>query len=261
MLKQGSGTLWEMTEHAPVITLIGAGGKTTTLQALTQEIQALGKPVIATTTTKVYPLSWAVRWRDPIYPPPLEKTPCFWYAAEDFGEGKDSKKWRGPDKIYIDQAIQSMPESVCWVIEGDGARGKKLKCWDSHEPQIPLSTRCAVLLIAGDLWERTLSAEEIHRSERCPDLVGKPWSGEAAAQYILSSPVIDPKMKAYHWIVLFNEYEESKMKLNTFSFCIKSMIGNLQNYFHSAPEISKPQHLRLASGSIKEGRAEWYDLW
>lgn len=261
MLKQGSGTLWEMTERAPVITLIGAGGKTTTLQVLVQEIQALGKPVIATTTTKVYPLSWAALWREPTVPPPLEKTPCFWYANEDSGEGEENKKWRGPDKRDIDQAILSMPGNICWVVEGDGARGRKLKCWDAHEPQIPSQTRCAVLLVAGDLWTKILSPDEIHRSGKCPALVGKQWSGETAAQYILSSPVFDPEMKEYYWIVLFNEYEESKTKLKTFSYYIKSMIADLEKYLYAAPEICKPQHLRIASGNVKEGRVEWYDLW
>jgi len=50
-----SGSLWDVTGRAQVVTFIGAGGKTTCLRSITREIDSAGHRVIATTTTKVFP--------------------------------------------------------------------------------------------------------------------------------------------------------------------------------------------------------------
>lgn len=281
MITQTPGTLWEMTRYAQVIVLIGAGGKTTTLQSLTKEIHAQGKNVIGTTTTKVYPMPFKMLWKNPVLPPPLESEyPCFWYAGEEAGK----TKWLGPTVDIIDQALclrvtrskgevkkdESKGLLDVWIIEGDGARENKLKCWDSHEPQIPFESQCAILVIHGGLWDKILTREEIHRPEKCPGLVGKSWSGEAAAEYIMNSPVFYPSYKKLHWVVLFNEYEGVNSRYFDPTFYIKRTIecleNDLRNHFvkHLAKvqgQIIRPAHLRIASGNVKEGRLRWYDLW
>lgn len=242
-----SGSLWEMTGYASVITLIGAGGKTTTLQSLVREVDLRGRKVIATTTTKVYPLPFASVWCDPVFPPPDEGNyPCFWYAGRD--PESPMEKWRGPDVESVDQAIRTKSSSIekvnnkekvvegeqrskglgavleaaertasnefVWVIEGDGAREKKLKCWASHEPQIPLASECVVLILPEGLWGKVLTEEEVHRPEICPGLAGQVWTAERAVEYFLNSPVFDPQYRELSWILLFNEYDFSDNDLN-----------------------------------------------
>lgn len=263
MITQSFGTLWEMTRYAQVIVLIGAGGKTTTLQSLTEEIRTQEKNVIGTTTTKVYPLPFRTLWKNPLLPPPLESEyPCFWYADE---EARNSK-WIGPTVNIIDQALRLMIEKCIYVIEGDGAREKKLKCWASHEPQIPFESQVAILMIQGDLWGKILTEEEIHRPEKCSEIVGKPWLGETAAEYIMNSPVFYPRYKLLHWIVLFNEYEVINSQYFDHTSYIKRTIECLQKHLgdhlsHVQEQDIKPVHLRIASGNVKEGRLRWYDLW
>ncbi len=273
MIEQGSGTLWEMTRYAQVITLIGAGGKTTTLQSLAEQINAQGKNVIGTTTTKVYPMTWKAVWKNPLLSPPIgSEYPCFWYAREE----AENQKWIGPTVDILDQALRlrvEHPETLednLWLIEGDGAREKKLKCWDSHEPQIPLGSRCAILVISGGLWGRILTGEEIHRSEKSPGLVGRAWSGEAAAKYILSSPAFYAEYEALDWIVFFNEYDignpeysESALYIESVIDCLKKDFKNhLENHSSQArKQVIKPLHLRIASGNARKGRIRWYDLW
>lgn len=262
MVEQRSGTLWEMTRYTEVITIIGAGGKTTALESLASQIHAQGKKVIGTTTTKVYPMAWKAVWKNPVLPPPMGcEHPCFWYASEE----AENQKWIGPTVDILDQALRlrlEHPENFednLWLIEGDGARGKKLKCWDSHEPQIPQGSQCAILVISGGLWGRILTGEEVHRSEKCPGLVGRAWSGEAAAKYILSSPVFYSRYQALDWIVFFNEFDMDNPEYSENTFYIESTSGCLEKYFKK--QLIKPLHLRIAFGNARKGRIRWYDLW
>jgi probable selenium-dependent hydroxylase accessory protein YqeC len=289
MVSQGEGTLWEMTRFSRVITLIGAGGKTTTLQLLTKEIQNQGEKVIATTTTKTYPLPFETVWVSHILPPPAGITyPCFWYGNTD----TENNKWIGPSVEKVDQAIRDKSlddksfdhnrnmvsrlnsetdlmnkdvangnkgsKNAIWLIEGDGAREKKLKCWDSHEPQIPHESQCVILVIHGGLWGNFLTQEEIHRSEKSPGLVGKAWTGLEAAEYILNSPVFYPHYHRFQWIVLFNEYKTLNLTYGKNTVYLESLVKQLKK---TQRLRTHPAHLRIVSGNIKEGKLRWYDLW
>ena len=67
-----SGSLWDMTSRAQVVTFIGAGGKTTCCRSVTKELESAGEQVIATTTTKVLPEEHMIAWKN-TEPPPLEQ--------------------------------------------------------------------------------------------------------------------------------------------------------------------------------------------
>ena len=254
-----SGSLWDMTGRKQVITFIGAGGKTTCLQAITREIVAARQRVIATTTTKVFPEQHIEGWKNSFPPPPSLADACFWYnRVED-----ESGKWIGPPVQVVDKAIAStsprtVPE-LHWVIEGDGARGRKLKCWGPHEPQIPERTECAVLVLDRSLWGNVLLTDQVHRWESCQNLLGQVWNAEMAWNYFLSSPVFAPQYEHMTWVILLNSPRKNAED--------EGLI--LRNLSHRCEEIrqdindlkSKPRHLRLSTGDAKEGELRWFDLW
>jgi len=250
-----SGGLWDMTNRAQVITFIGAGGKTTSLKALTKEIESAGQRVIATTTTKVFPMQDFKDWRNTAPPPSTLDEACFWYTQiED-----ESGKWLGPPLQTIDDAIAAdFHPKRFWVIEGDGARELKLKCWAPHEPQIPQRTRCAVLVLDRGLWGKVLLADQVHRWEHCPNLLGQVWNAERAWNYFFGSPVFAPQYKRMDWVILLNgpgKYVESESVLQKLS----------QRWVEIQQDVkdlnTKPGHLRLAAGDAKEGKLQWFDLW
>lgn len=268
------GSLWEMVCKAQVVTFIGAGGKTTCLNRLTWEIDQAGYPVIAATTTKVYPQAFPSHWQNAREFPFLEMvTPCFWYA----GIEQESGKWQGISIDVLDSAIRKestlgkgeqleLQPRRFWVIEGDGAREHRLKCWASHEPQIPRSTEAAVLVIDGHLWGKTLKKTDMHRSEICSDLVGKVWNPELAWQYILSSPVFSQAYRELSWFVLFNVWgkehvEQEYDELRELKKLGEKFLTQTQEHFYENLHSRLPQHLRLSSGNAKEGNLRWYDLW
>jgi len=258
----GKGSLWKMTGQTQVVTFIGAGGKTTCVRAITQEIVSAGQRVIATTTTKVYPDASMKGWKSSSPPPYEQQDACFWYV--DVLE--DSDKWLGPPVQAVDEAIAKAnvrDHKPYWVIEGDGARGLKLKCWEPHEPQIPKRSDCVVLVLEGSLWGKVLPAKQVHRPACCPDLLGQVWDAETAWRYFLRSPVFDPQYGPMSWVILLNCHGENAENEDL----VKPLVL-LEDLRHRWKEIQpdietlkyRPSHLRLAAGDAKEGKLQWFDL-
>ena len=249
--------LWELAHKAKVITLIGAGGKTTSLLRLAEEISSQGYDVIQTTTTKVYPVKAKELWINPATPPPPSvQHPCFWYVQTEEKTGK----WIGPKVETVDQALEVEKNNNIerfWIIEGDGARGLQLKCWAEHEPQIPASTECAVLLLRGDLWGKTLDDKVVHRAEYCLDLTGQTWNAQTCWEYLRRSPVYYPEFQHIFWVVLFNELSENPAK-TVKDIAIKDILKEIKDSASNAG--NGPRHLRIAAGNVKEGTFRWLDL-
>jgi len=262
------GNLRQMTEPAKVVTFVGAGGKTTCLQTLTKELDFAGCPVIATTTTKVMPEIGMAGWKG-LEPPLALSAPCFWYA-----ETEESGKWVGPSRQAVDAAIVSELDDACsrnetgnrhfWVIEGDGANRKNLKCWADYEPQVPWRTDCAVLIASGDLWGKVLHSDQVHRPEACGDLLGHIWNAENAWRYYLQSPLFYPEFKHMSWIVLLNApgLAEQEQILTALAHGWHEAVSRKESWMEGFPNPDDwPVHLRLAAGDAKKGRLQWLDLW
>lgn len=264
----GKGSLWELTTRAQVVTFIGAGGKTTCLQAITQDIVFQGQRVIATTTTKVFPEEVMEGWKNPNPPPYEQQGACFWYV--DVLE--ESGKWMGPSLKTVDAAIlddykvynKKGVQARYWVIEGDGAKGLKLKCWEPHEPQIPQRSDCAVLVLEGGLWGSVLRSEQVHRPQGCLDLLGHVWNAERAWRYFLRSPVFAPQYGQMSWVILLNCHGENAENQDRMESGVL-LEDLLHRFMEIQPDIEdlrdRPSHLRLAAGDAKEGKLQWFDLW
>ena len=254
-----------MTNRARVMTLIGAGGKTTCLRALTQEIETSGYPVTATTTTKVYPETHIEAWHR-LQPPSAGQTGAyFWYSEAE----EKSGKWLGFSPAVVDKAIQGESQRY-WVIEGDGARERRLKCWAGHEPQIPGQSDCGVLVIDGSLWGQVLKAEDVHRAEHCPDLLNLPWTAENAWRYFLRSPVFWPQYRQLSWVILMNLHGTMREPglPDLADQVLEALDAGWLKLREQRPELEqslepakRPKGLRLAAGDAKEGRLAWFDLW
>lgn len=205
-----------------------------------------------------------IAWEN-LNPPPQQKSACFWYAQVE----EKSGKWVGPSVAVVDAAIREdlLHHKRYWVIEGDGARGHKLKCWESYEPQIPKCTDCAVLVLDRKLWGSALKAEQVHRPEACSDLLGKVWNAESAWSYFLRSPVFAPQYAHMAWVILMNSSSKNLDNMDyTGSINSKDLLQGLWDRWVEiqqnplSPE-KRPKHLRLAAGDAKEGDLRWSDLW
>jgi probable selenium-dependent hydroxylase accessory protein YqeC len=162
---------------SPLIAIIGAGGKTTTMYTLASELALRGKRVITTTTTQIF------------YPEPGEtdklvvasETDVLLKAIEDawqhyhhvtvVGTVLRTEKLAGlrPEQPY-ELLMKSGAAAV--IVEADGARHRMIKAPAEHEPVIPMQTNVALLLMSAEAINQPLSDTIAHRPEQVAKVTG-----------------------------------------------------------------------------------------
>jgi molybdenum cofactor cytidylyltransferase len=150
--------------ESELVALVGGGGKSTLLFALGNELAAMGKRVILTTTTKM--------GRDQA---DSAATVC-WSADVDCAEAAldqqspvmlvtegDDHKVTGPPPTAVDRLYEESTADYV-IVEADGSRGKPLKAPAAHEPVIPSTATMVVILMGIDAVGQPLGAA-VHRVE------------------------------------------------------------------------------------------------
>ena len=156
------------TEH---VGIVGAGGKTSLMFSLAEELRMKGCRVVTATTTKVW-YKEARRFPRVI----ISKLDSDWcktvrtelktYGHVFVGHGVlETGKLEGitpglAEKIYHDSGVDYL------VLEADGAAGLLVKAPASHEPVIPSSVTLVVAMMGLDAVGKALKPEIVFRLER-----------------------------------------------------------------------------------------------
>lgn len=201
-----------------IITLVGAGGKTSALICIARELAARGKRVIATTTTKML-LSQLQELAEPVVCPrvpelldqvkeKLKKSNLVTCGSHLIEGGKVV----GPSLEAVSQ-LARLPVDYM-LIEGDGAKGAGLKVPAAHEPVIPGETTLVITVMGLKVLGKPLEQPWVHRAELIPEL----WSKEELpskvtvplAATLLGHPLGGKKgvPEGARWVVLLNQAEE-----------------------------------------------------
>ena len=152
-----------------VISLVGAGGKTTLLYALGRELSALRTGIILTTTTKIFEpepspfilqslfpeLNTTKRW----VAEHLRSHRCLLLARGRLPNGK----LEGIPPEWMEELF-SMNGVSAIVNEADGAAGRPLKAPRAGEPVIPANTTLLVPVMGIDGMGRPLAEETVFRA-------------------------------------------------------------------------------------------------
>jgi probable selenium-dependent hydroxylase accessory protein YqeC len=162
-----------------VISLVGAGGKTTLMFGLAQELFLSGKKVVTTTTTKILtptPGKTSSLFIDP----DEEKIKDFVRRQLDqhrhitVGMGRlESGKLKGISPNLVN-GLWSLRGIDTIIIEADGAAGRPVKAPRENEPVIPASTTLVVAMLGVDGMEMELSEENVFQPERISHITGIP---------------------------------------------------------------------------------------
>jgi probable selenium-dependent hydroxylase accessory protein YqeC len=162
-----------------VVSLVGAGGKTTLMFRLGKELSRLKKRVVITTTTK-------------ILEPSPEETPFLLInsdeeqlkravlreirerqemtiAAERLGSGK----LKGVSCSLVD-TLWTSEEIDHILVEADGASGRPIKAPREWEPVIPSSSGLVVAILGMDGLEKPLDDRYVFQPERVSRITGIP---------------------------------------------------------------------------------------
>jgi probable selenium-dependent hydroxylase accessory protein YqeC len=152
-----------------LVSIVGAGGKTTILQVLGRELASTGAGVILTTTTKMAtnqitgPVCWSgdpFRIEESLHP----GTPLF-VLRESI-----------PGKVtgFRPEAIDHLFTSSCAdhiIVEADGARSMLIKAPADNEPVIPTASTTIIVVVGADALGQPLGTVA-HRVDRIATLTG-----------------------------------------------------------------------------------------
>ena len=166
-------------EEREVISLVGAGGKTTLLYALGRELSALRCGVILTTTTKIFepaPAPFFLQFLSPELgalkkwvAEHLRRQQCLLLARGRLPNGKLEgipPEW--VDELFLLDGISAI------VIEADGAAGRPLKAPREGEPVIPGNTTLLLPVMGIEGMGRPLDEETVFRSAIASRLLNLP---------------------------------------------------------------------------------------
>ncbi len=152
-----------------LVSIVGAGGKSTILFALGRDLARTGARVILTTTTRVgadqpnEPICWSADVAD-VEGAFLHGLPVF--VAADRVPGKIV----GPSPDAIDRLFAETDADYV-VVEADGAHRMAIKAPADHEPVIPSASTTVIVVASLAAIGRPIS-EVAHRPERVAGLIG-----------------------------------------------------------------------------------------
>jgi probable selenium-dependent hydroxylase accessory protein YqeC len=159
------------------VALVGAGGKTTLLFALAEELQRSGKRVLVTTTTKLWHRE-ALRAsdllfadEDPEWPDKLEeglkRKACFFLAQTLLDSGKvQGIAPSRADDLYAKDVMDYL------LLEADGAAGHPVKAPSDREPVIPNSATKVVAMLGLEALGKHLEPKVAFRMEAVQRVTG-----------------------------------------------------------------------------------------
>jgi probable selenium-dependent hydroxylase accessory protein YqeC len=162
-----------------VISLTGAGGKTTLMFRLAKELFLKGKRVVTTTTTKILEpasgetVSLFINLDEEELKQFVHKHLDEYKHITIARERLESGKLKGVSSDLVND-FWSSNEIDYIIIEADGAAGRPVKAPREGEPVIPSSTTLVVAILGVDGVEREVNEENVFQVERVSKLTGIP---------------------------------------------------------------------------------------
>ncbi|MDA8308374.1 MAG: selenium cofactor biosynthesis protein YqeC [Deltaproteobacteria bacterium] len=174
-----------------VVSLIGAGGKTTLMFLLAQELAAEGESVLTTTTTKIFvprPDQSGTLILAEDFPTLLEKLGA--PVSGGFHVTAAASQLPGGNKLagYPPELIDALKGACCfkWIlVEADGSRQLPLKAPAEHEPVIPETSGCVIAVVGLEAIGKPLCDEYVFRSSVYSRLTGIAVGSPVTAQSVV----------------------------------------------------------------------------
>jgi len=172
-----------------VISLVGAGGKTSLMFALGNELSAKRKGVLLTTTTKIWePASspsfslflsdqyseikkWVTK--------NLKSYPSLLIAQKRLANGK----LQGIPQEWVED-LHSLADASFMIVEADGAAGRSLKAPREGEPVVARNTSLLIPMVGIDVLGCPLIERYVFRSEIATRLLNLSIGSEVTEEVI-----------------------------------------------------------------------------
>jgi probable selenium-dependent hydroxylase accessory protein YqeC len=171
-----------------LISLVGAGGKTTLMFALAGELRVLNRRVITTTTTKIYPPAQEESPRlllggPEVFPSIEEDLIHYGHITWAAGRTAENKLLGGslPDLAHL--WTRGCADFL--IVEADGSARRPIKAPHQNEPVVPLESTCFISVFGLSALGQPLNSNWAFRPEIISRLTGiqpgSPFSAEGLA--------------------------------------------------------------------------------
>ncbi|MFH1416639.1 MAG: selenium cofactor biosynthesis protein YqeC [Elusimicrobiota bacterium] len=178
----------KLHQHKDIISIVGGGGKTSTLIRLGKELSNCEKRVILSTTTHMEKLNFdLIRFSGKLTNELVEKIetsilnePVI--VAQRLVRGNRIKG------LSIEQVAEINREVTFdyMIIEADGAEKKSLKAPHKYEPPVPYATTLFIVVIGFDILGKKLNIKNVHRPQNVARITGKPLESVIQPSDIIS---------------------------------------------------------------------------
>jgi probable selenium-dependent hydroxylase accessory protein YqeC len=159
-----------------LISIVGAGGKTSTMFRLAREFKSFGKKVLVTTTTNIAFSETSRADRLVIDSskkisslPRVEPGTIVCFGSSMAG---DQEKLKGIEREFVDEIYQEHLFDYV-VVEADGSKRRPIKAPAHYEPVIPGKTTRVIGVIGLDALGKPISDQYVHRASLFCSITGK----------------------------------------------------------------------------------------
>jgi molybdenum cofactor cytidylyltransferase len=170
-----------------VVSLVGGGGKTTTMYHVAGELVKTGLKVIITTTTHIappdepYAILYTKELNEIVYA--LEKDNPVIVA-----DRLENERVCGVDPVWVSE-LSRVADVI--LVEADGSRSRPFKAPHDHEPVIPPSSTIVISVVGAEAAYKPLTEEWTHRTERISEITGLK-AGEIITPGIIARVLLHP---------------------------------------------------------------------
>lgn len=155
----------ESDHGGTVLSVVGAGGKKSTLYALARRLER----AILTTTVRIPPFADQVATIG-VTDDPLATARNVDARPLGLVLAREGDRYLGYDPETVDELAAERGDPI--LVKADGARTRWFKAPDENEPQLPATTDIAVPIASARVVGEPLDEETVHRPERVGAITG-----------------------------------------------------------------------------------------
>lgn len=152
-----------------ILSIIGAGGKTSFMYAFAKYLVKKKKKSIISTTTKIFADVNNKNIKNTYFSRTFEQ---FYDIVMKFNNDKlicivnkqIDNKLIGLNDKWIDK-VSFLCQNVNILLEADGAKNLPFKAHNENEPIIPMKSTAVIIIIGADIIDKPLNSKYVHRVE------------------------------------------------------------------------------------------------